>query len=283
MSSSLLLTLAMAPAGPVFGSKPLPPLTVPADAPWGYTYAPARDLDRHARYPARRYDPRPGDVILMSDPSLKSRLFYTLALTGAPGHGGVVVRRPDGTLGLLEAGFNESLWTRVVPLDYRLAHYPGTLWVRRLGHPLTRDQDARLTAFAAAVDGTRYSVRGIGVQLTPLSNRGLLRTSHFGRPKGPGGPLFCSEAILEALVAARAVDPDIARPSATFPRDLFFDRALNPHVNRHPPLAAGWDPPALWTPTVGVAARGKDRPPTPGVVVPPPDVPERARRRLFRR
>lgn len=282
MSSSLLLTLALTPAGPL-QSKPLPPVTVPADAAYGYTYAPARDLDKVPRYPARRYDPQPGDVLLMSDPTPRSRLFYALALTGAPGHGGVVVRRPDGSLGLLEAGFNESLWTRVVPLDYRLAHYPGAVWVRRLCRPLTRDQDARLTAFACAADGTRYSVLGISVQITPLSHRGLFRTSHLGRSRGPGRRLFCSEAILEALVAARAVDPDIARPSATYPRDLFFDRALNPYVNRHPPLAGGWDPPALWTPVVGVAAKGKDRRPVAGVVIPPPDIPDRPRRRLFRR
>lgn len=283
MSSSLLLTLALTPAGPLH-PQPLPPVAVPAEAPWGYTYAPARDLEKVARFPARRYDPQPGDVVLMSDPTPRSRLLYALALTGAPGHGGVVVRRPDGSLGLLEAGFNESLWTRVVPLDYRLSHYPGTVWVRRRCHPLTADQDARLTAFACAADGTRYSLLGIGVQLTPLSHRGLLRTAHVGRPRGPGGPLFCSEAILEALVAAGAADPDTTRPSATYPRDLFFDRALNPYVNRHPPLAAGWDAPALWTPLVGVAARGKDRPPVAGVVVPPPDVPAPpARRRLFRR
>jgi hypothetical protein len=280
MSSSLLLTLALTPAGPL-GHKPLPPVAVPADARFGYAYAPARDLDRRPRYPARRYDPRPGDVVLMSDPTPRSRLLYALALTGAPGHGGVVVRRPDGTLGLLEAGFNESLWTRVVPLDYRLGHYPGTVWVRRLRRPLTADQDARLTAFAAAADGTRYSVLGITAQLTPFSHRGPFRTSHLGRPRGLTRPLFCSEAILEALVAAGAADPATARPSATYPRDLFFDRALNPYVNRHPPLAGGWDPPALWTPVLGVAARGRDRPPVAGVVVPPPDIP--ARQRRFRR
>ncbi|MBX9585121.1 MAG: hypothetical protein K2X87_32850 [Gemmataceae bacterium] len=281
MSSSLLLTLALAPAGP-FHSKPLPPVAVPADAPFGYAYAPARDLDKVPRYPARRYDPQPGDVILMSDPIPRSRLLYALALTGAPGHGGVVVRRPDGSLGLLEAGFNESLWTRVVPLDYRLSHYPGTVWVRRLCRPLSADQDAGLTAFACAADGTRYSVLGITVQLTPFSHRGLFRTSHLGRSRGPGRRFFCSEAILEALVAAGAVDPAVARPSATYPRDLFFDRALNPYVNRHPPLAGGWDPPALWTPILGVAARGRDRPPVAGVVVPPPPEPP-TRPRRFRR
>ncbi len=76
-------------------------------------------------------------------------------------------------------------------------------------------------------------------------------------------------------------DADTARPSATFPRDLFFDRSLNPYLNRHPPLGDGWDPPALWTPVVGLALKGKDRPPLDGVVIPPPDLPPKKRR--FRR
>jgi hypothetical protein len=63
---------------------------------------------------------------------------------------------------------------------------------------------------------------------------------------------------------------------------MFFDRALNPYINRHPPLACGWDIPALWTPILGVAAKGKERPPAAdGVVIPPPELPPRPRR--FRR
>jgi hypothetical protein len=283
MFSSAVVALALAPcpAG-VFGrDKPLPPVTVPAEAPYGYTYAPCRDLDLVARYPACRYDPQPGDVVLMSDTNALWTALYALALTGAPGHIGLVVRLPDGRLGMHEAGFNESLWTHAAPLDYRLSHYPGKVWVRRVRAPLTPWQDARLTEFVAVTEGTRYDLRTAKRQLTPFRSRGPLRTVFLGRPRGPGRPLICSEAVLEALVYAGAIDGRTARPVATFPRDLFFDRSLNPYINRHPPLAAGWDAPALWTPVLGVAAKGKDRGPVAGVVLPPPDVPQRTRR--FRR
>ncbi len=280
MSSVLLLSLSLTPGG-LLGSKPLPPVVAPAEWPYGYTYAPAYDLDLVARYPARRYDPQPGDVILMSDTNVAWTLLYALVLTGAPGHIGLVVRLPDGRIGIQEAGFNESLWTRSAPLDYRLNQYAGKVWVRRVCTPLTPEQDARLTEFVVRTDDTPYNLHLAKRQFTPFSPRGPLRTAFLGLPRGPERPLYCSQAVLEALVYAGAIDPRTARPAATYPRDLFFDRSLNPFINRHPPLAAGWEAPALWTPVVGVAMKGKERPPIEGVVIPPPEFPQR--RRLFRR
>src|SRR4051812_48673772 len=99
MTPSLVLALALTqtPGGPLVGrDRPLPPVTVPADAPYGYTYAPARDLNLVPRYPACRYDPQPGDVIVMSDTDILWSTIYAIALTGAPGHIGFVARLPDG-------------------------------------------------------------------------------------------------------------------------------------------------------------------------------------------
>jgi hypothetical protein len=277
MFPTAVLALALCPAG--FREKPLPPVTAPAEWVYGYTYAPARDLDLACRYPARRYDPQPGDVILMSDTNVLWSAMYALALTGAPGHIGLVVTLPDGRLGMYEAGFNESFWTRASPLDYRINHYPGKVWVRRLRMPLTPWQNARLTEFVCRTDNTRYNIHLAKLQITPFSGRGLLRTRAFGRPRGPAGRMICSQAILEALVYAGAIDEETTRPAATYPRDLFFDRSLNPYINRHPPLAAKWDEPALWTPVLGVAAKGKERPPVAdGAVILPPELPPRPRR-----
>jgi hypothetical protein len=49
-------------------------------------------------------------------------------------------------------------------------------------------------------------------------------------------------------VAAGLIDPATARPSATFPRDLFFDRLPNPYLDRTLDLSACWCPPARWLP-----------------------------------
>ncbi|MDB5308162.1 MAG: hypothetical protein JWO38_2364 [Gemmataceae bacterium] len=272
----LALALAPCPAGVAF-DRPLLPVTVPAEAPHGYTYAPARDLDMVVRLPARRYDPQPGDVILMSDTNAVWTTLYAIAFTGPPGHMGIVVRLPDGRLGMHEAGFNGSLWTRASPLDYRINQYPGKVWVRRVRTPLSPEQDARLTEFAQHTDNARYDIHTAMLQLTPFRRRGPLRTAFLARPNGPHQRLICSEAVLEGLVYAGVIDGRTARPGATFPRDLFFDRSPNPYINRHPPLAAGWDEPALWTPVVGLASKGKERPPIEGVVIPPPEVPSQGR------
>ena len=73
-----------------------------------------------------------------------------LAFSGRPGHCGLVVTMPDGRLGVFEAGYTDTTFTRLTPLDYRLAAYPGYVWVRQRQTPLTPEQDARLTAFAVA-------------------------------------------------------------------------------------------------------------------------------------
>jgi hypothetical protein len=274
MTSALLLALALSPGS----DRSLGPVAAPAEAPYGYTYFPARDLDRIPRYPALRYDPHPADVLLLSDPNLFWRTIYAIALTGVPGHVAIVVRQPDGRLGLLESGFNETLWTRLAPLDYRINQYPGAVWVRRVRIPLTPDQDARLTTFAAQVDNTRYNLLAAKLNLTPFRLRGPLRTTVLARPRGPDHPMYCSEVVLEALVFAGLIDAETTRPRATFPRDMFFDSSPNPYINHHPPLAYGWDTPALWTPVLGWAMKGKERPPVDGVVLQPPPTTRTSRR-----
>lgn len=244
MTSVLLLALALTP-GTDHLSASLGPLVMPAGAPDGYTYSPARDLSRVTHYPARRYDPQAANIILMSDATLLSRTLYALAMSGAPDHIGIAFRQPNGRIGMLETGFSESLCTRFAPLDYRIHHYPGVVWVRRVRVPVTPDQDQRLTAFAALVDDTRYNLRAVKLNITPFRSRDPLRTAALARPAGGERSLYCSEAVLEVLVCAGLIEPETTRPKATFPRDLFFDRSPNLYINRHSPLSALWDALAL--------------------------------------
>lgn len=228
-------------------------------APFGYLYAPAFSLHAQLRWPAISYLPQAGDVLLMSDTDCFWTFAYRLALTGAPGHAGIVVPLPDGRLGVLEAGYNETLWTRITPLAERLQEYPGMIWVRRVKLPLTPEQQERLMAFALAAADRPYATFRVALQTTPLRTRGPLRTFVFGRPRGPGRRYQCAEAVVEALVYAGVRDPRTARPSATYPQDLFYDRSWNPYLDRHPPLGDGWEPPALWTPVLGWALKGRTR------------------------
>jgi hypothetical protein len=105
-----------------------------------------------------------------------------------------------------------------------------------------------LTEFALAQDGKRFALFRLGVQLTPFRTRGPLRTYFMGSPHGGNRrSYFCSELVSEACVAAGLLDPARTRPSATYPRDLFFGRSFNRFLNRHLEINEGWLPPARWT------------------------------------
>jgi hypothetical protein len=269
MSPMLALTLALAPTFDPFAPRHYPQTYVPAEAPHGHVYRPAYDVHPLPRLPATVYQPQPGDVILLSDTNRFYSLMFHIAFTGKPGHGGIVVRMPDGRLGLFEAGYNDTPHTRVTLLEYRINQYPGYAWLRPRLVPLTAEEDSRLTEFAMMADGTVYALRRYLAQLTPFRSRGPLRTRYLGKPVGPGHRFICGEAILESLVYAGVLDPAPVRPRATYPQDLFYDRSRNPYIDRHPPLAGGWGAPQLWTPIPGTALRGRSRPqppsPWPGV------------------
>jgi hypothetical protein len=229
------------------------------EAPYGFLYAPTFNLQVELRFPATVYTPQAGDVLLMSDTDCFWTTMYRLAFTGAPGHAGLVVPLPDGQLGVLEAGYNETLWTRITPVAERLREYPGMIWVRRRLIPLTADQQKRLMEFALAAADKPYASFRVALQITPLKTRGPLRTFVIGRPRGPGRRYQCAEAVVEALVYAGLRDPRTARPSATYPQDLFYDRSWNRYLDRHPALGDDWAPPALWTPVLGWALKGRTR------------------------
>ncbi|MCE9530651.1 MAG: CHAP domain-containing protein [Planctomycetes bacterium] len=215
-------------------------------APHGFLNQPAYSLDRNVRPPVTPYRPQAGDVILFSDANVLWNVLYAIALTGAPGHTGLVVRMEDGRLGIIEAGYNETLWVRLNPLDERLPIYKGILWIRQRKTPVSETESRLLTEYAETINGRRYSVIRLLTQLTPFRTRGPIRTAFLAKPKGYRSTYICSESVLEALVHAGLINAETTRPSATFPRDLFFDQSPNPYINRHPPLACDWEAPAFW-------------------------------------
>jgi hypothetical protein len=114
--------------------------------------------------------------------------------------------------------------------------------------PLTPEQSALLTEFAMPQEGKFFAIFRLGKQLTVFRSRGPLRTRFVGKPQGADRRwYFCSELALEALVWAGALDAETTRPSATYPRDIFFDRSPNPYINKHLNLSGCWYPPARFT------------------------------------
>ncbi len=213
-----------------------------------YLYDAAYCIDHVRLGQACPYLPQPGDILLRMDDNRFWAITHNLALAFAPHGSGIVVARPDGSLGVLEAGPNDCMHVWTVDMLPHLREYEeaGIVWIRRRKTPLTPEQSACLTNWALRQDGKWFALQRLGVQLTPFRTRGPLRTYFVGKPCGNRISYFCSELVTEALVAAGLIDATTARPSATYPHDLFFDRSYNLYLNRHFSLADGWEPPARW-------------------------------------
>jgi hypothetical protein len=212
---------------------------------------PAYCLDDVVRGPLESYVPQPGDIFLATDESFFIRVGHAMVGGAGVHHSGLIFARPDGRLGLIEAGPFNELVTRVLdPYEHMNNHVAaGTrVWVRRRRIPLSPEESARLSEFASRHEGKPFALaRGLSFA-TPFSRRGVLRTPFVGRVHGDRPRYFCSELVVECLVAAGLMDAATARPSATLPRDLFFGRSGNPYLDRHLDLEPGWYPPARWLP-----------------------------------
>ena len=226
-----------------------PAAACPADG-GSYLYQPAFCLDDVFVGPAEAYVPQPGDLMLRLDNSRFWRVTHYMALAFDPNGSGIVFARPDGSLAVLEAGPNDTLWVGTPDLLPHLGEYAaeGRVWIRRRKCPLTPEQSAALTAFATQVDGHRFALHRLGVQLTIFRCRGPLRTWVMGKPCGIKHNYFCSELVCEACVAAGLLDPEKTRPRATYPHDLFYGTSYNLDLSKHLQINDHWHPPARWVP-----------------------------------
>ena len=115
-----------------------------------YLYEPAYHLDHKLRGAPRPYMPQPGDIMLYTDSNWFWEVTHDLAGAFEPHGSGIVVRRPDGVLGTLEAGPNDTFYVRVLETLPHLKEYEcnGPVWIRQRKTPLTPEQSEALTAFA---------------------------------------------------------------------------------------------------------------------------------------
>jgi hypothetical protein len=238
------LFIALLSAACAFG-EPLPGPDITLGS---YLYEPAYKLDTQLRGAPMAYLPQPGDIMVYTDSNLFWAITHNLALAFEPHGSGVVVAKPDGTLGILESGPNDCLKVHVLDMLPHLHEYEikGPVWIRRRKCPLTPEQSACLTEWAMRQEGKNFALIRLGGQLTLLRHRGPFRTYFLGKPVGDRDSYFCSELVTETLVHVGLIDAETARPSATYPHDLFYDKSFNLYLNRHFNLAGGWEPPARW-------------------------------------
>jgi hypothetical protein len=213
-----------------------------------YLYEPAYAMDKHLRGNPRAYVPQPGDVMLGTDDNWFWKVTHDLAFAGEPHNSAIIVQKRDGSLGVLEAGPNDCVWVKTVDMLPHLKEYAdkGPVWIRKRKMPLTPEQNERLTAWAEKQEGKRFALGRLLMLLSPIRDRGPIRTHFLGKPHGDRSSFYCSELVLESCVAAGLIDRATARPSASFPHDLFFDQSYNPYISKHLPLVHDWEPPARW-------------------------------------
>ena len=218
------------------------------EVPPSYLCQPAYKIDNLCRLPAEAYLPQPGDVLLATDDNKFWAITHDIAFAFEPHNSAIVVQRRDGSLGILEAGPNDTTHCRILPLLPHLKEYgdKGPVWIRKRKTPLTPEQNAALTDWAERQDGRRFALVRLFGLMTPFRSRGPLRTFVVGKPNGDRCSYYCAELVMESCVAAGLVAAETARPCCTFPHDLFFDHSYNLYLHNHIPLGCDWYPPARW-------------------------------------
>jgi len=199
------------------------------------------------REPARieAYEPREGDLVFYDDRSTVWTPLFKMAGTGPPLHMGMVVRKNDGGLAVLEAGPDDTVWVKLIDLGPRLKQFhrdfpKGVITIRRLKTPLSREKSAALTKFAHAQDGKRYAVLRLLAQGTSLRARGALEPV-LGKTDLNRDSWMCSELSVACAAVAGLIDGNQIHANATYPRDL-VDNA------RHD-LSSVWVDAADWRPS----------------------------------
>jgi hypothetical protein len=211
-----------------------------ADAhPGGYLLAKTADAAR-----AVPYVPREGDLIFYDDRSPVWNALFALAGSGAPLHMGIVVRRPGGTLAVLEAGPDDGLKVELRDAVPRLHQFYRTfgdgVTVRRCKVVLTPERSAALTKFAEAQAGKRYAVARLLLQGTPFRVRGPLEFM-LGGTSLDRDAWICSEISVAAGTVAKLFDPAVVYANVAYPRDLVDNRRYD--------LSRTWEDAARWRPT----------------------------------
>jgi hypothetical protein len=194
-------------------------------------------------HPPQPYEPREGDLIFYDDHSRVWMKLFEAVGTGPPLHMGIVVRRRDRSLAVLEAGPDDTVWVDLRPLVPRLHQfyndYNGTITIRRAKVPLNRFQSRALTRFAEAQNGKRYAVLRLLAQGTSLRSRGPLE-SILGKTYTDRDSWICSELAMAGAAVVGLIDPEVVHANSVYPRDLVDNQRYD--------LSKAWEDAVEWRP-----------------------------------
>lgn len=179
---------------------------------------------------AKPYIPREGDLVFFDDHNLFWTALFIWAGTGPPLHVGIVVKKEDGTLAVLEAGPDDTIWVKLLDVETRLPQfdkdYKGTITIRRCKKELTSEQSATLTKYAKEQDGKRYAIIRLLLQGTWLRYRGPIRELFLAETNLDRSSWICSELVVAAGTVAELM-PKSVKSNVTYPLDLVYNRRHN--------------------------------------------------------
>lgn len=188
------------------------------------------------------YVPREADLVFFDDRNIGWSLLFAYAGTGPPLHMGIVVKKADGKLAILEAGPDDTTRVALLDLDTRLpqfqADFKGVISIRRCKKELTKEQSKALTKFAEAQDGKRYAVGRLLLQGTSFRSRGPVRELVLGKTYLDRDSWICSELAVAAGTVVKLFDPKVVFANVAYPRDLVNNERYD--------LSDHWHDAAIW-------------------------------------
>jgi hypothetical protein len=191
------------------------------------------------------YMPREGDLVFYDDGNLLWTLAFAYAGTGSPLHMGIVFKKSDGKLAVLEAGPDDTISVKLLDVATRLpqfdADYKGKITIRRCKKALGAEESKALTKFAHAQDGKRYAIGRLLLQGTSFRTRGPLRELVFGGTVLDRDSWICSELAVAAGTVAKLFDPKVVYANVAYPRDLVDNVRYD--------MSANWHDAAVWSAT----------------------------------
>ena len=158
------------------------------------------------------YVPREGDLVFFDDDSPIWEALFAIAGTGRPLHMGIVVKKTNGTLAILEAGPDDTTRVALLDLDKRLPQFDedfsGTIQIRRCKKELTAEQwrrviDVNLTGVFLCTQAGFRLMKEQSPRGGRIINNGSI-SAHTPRPNS--APYTAAKHAITGLTKSTALD-----------------------------------------------------------------------------